>query len=212
MAVIDDPTVQKAMRKALVPMRREKCERRPHEGGQWWLVQSLRADATVEKLAKDTAVEVYYPKLRIMVTPPRDRLSKLQRKNAHMFARPVEKPVFPGYPFARFDWSKDGWREIFRHAGIQGIAWHEGKPCPVLDSYIAKFKSLEVKGAIPGDVDVQTLFGFQVGEEVRVMTGPFAGWNGTIERLDESERVRLLLAVFGRSTPTDLTVDDIEKL
>lgn len=180
-------------------------------GLAWYLMHTERSARVIQDLIKTNGFELFYPVIRRMVRPPLDRLSKAQRRNAHLFARPVEEPMFPGYPFVRFDRATEEWRELFKLAGVHGIACIGDDPYPLPEAFVEKLIGLQVGGAIPGETPVYELV-FEIGESVRVCDGPFAGHNGTIERLDESGRVRLLLALFGRETPSAFWLDQIEKL
>lgn len=154
----------------------------------------------------------YYPKFRKMVPPPRDRLSKAQRKNLHHLMRPVVKPLFPGYLFVHFDMGTELWHSVFRFAGVYGMVCADDLPVRVPDELVKRLMALEVDGAIPLQTPVAAL-PFKAGDSVRVTDGPFASFPGMIEELDESRgRALIDVMIFGRATPVDLEFDQIEKV
>jgi transcriptional antiterminator NusG len=171
-------------------------------------------------------IKLYQPLMRIMKPVPRDRLSHSQRKSALRPMREKIEPFFPGYAFADYSEAGDRWREIFKMKHIRGLSCNNNQPVQVPWKMIAEIQGLEVDGAIPG---VTKLFEmpFMLGERVRVAKGAFASFPGTIEQLptfnaeamgnlsleelDDSVRVHLLVDIFGRSTPVALSISDIEK-
>lgn len=154
----------------------------------------------------------YYPQYRKLVPPPRDRLSKAQRRNIHHLMRPITKPLFAGYLFVHFDMATELWHSVFRLAGVYGMVCAEDLPVCVPDDLVARLKALEVDGAIPLKTPVAAL-PYKVGETVRVSDGPFRSFPGMICDLDESRgRALIDVMIFGRATPVGLELDQIEKL
>jgi len=171
------------------------------------------ADETsfVAKQIAQAGFEIYSVKLRRMIVPRSNHLPPSQRKTRHLFAKEKIEAMFPGYEFVRFDTASDPWHDIFRIVGIYGMLCENNLPVPVPDEFIAKLRAEEVNGAIPAALPAAVVF--TAGETVRVSKpGPLQGLTGPIERLDEAGRIRLLLGLFGGSAPSDMTIDDIEKI
>ncbi|MBI1202560.1 MAG: hypothetical protein GC182_08620 [Rhodopseudomonas sp.] len=173
--------------------------------------QAAEESSFVAKQIAQAGFEVYSVKLRRMIVPRANQLSREQRKVRHLFAKEKIEPMFPGYEFVRFNPVTDPWHDIFRVIGVRGMLCENNLPAPVSDNFIATLRASEINGAIPATIKASDVFA--VGETVRITkAGAFEGSTGTLERLDDAGRIRLLLDLFGGSVPADMTIADIEKL
>jgi transcriptional antiterminator NusG len=194
----------------------------------WHLVQvSGDLDRDRIEFLRGLRIEFYRPLLRTLQPVPRNKLSHSQRRSAIKQVREKIEPFFPGYAFVDYSDAGDKWREIFQIAHIRGLVCTNNLPFKVPPKMINEIQSLEVDGAVPAATKFFEM-PFMLGEGVRVASGPFASFPGTIERLpdydpeklgnvslaelDDSLRVQLLVNVFGRLTPVVLSLSDIEKL
>jgi len=102
--------------------------------------------------------------------------------------RTVVAPLFPCYIFTILDLGRDRWLSVRSTVGVARLVGANDRPLPVphgiVESLIAH--ATEANLTLFGD-------GLQIGEKVRISTGPFAEFIGTLERLDSSGRVRVLL-------------------
>jgi transcription elongation factor/antiterminator RfaH len=109
--------------------------------------------------------------------------------------RVVRAPLFPRYLFTVLDIQRDRWLSIRSTIGVSCLFSCEGRPVPVpsgiVESLIEHAERLHL--ALCG--------GLRVGQPVRILSGPFADLVGTLERLDEKGRVRVLLKMMGGSVP-----------
>jgi transcriptional antiterminator NusG len=179
---------------------------------RWHLVQiSQQAFSLAKEQLEWARYSIYAPLAREMVKPKSRQLPLGQRKNRHLFARERLSPYFGAYRFVRFDPKFDPWHDLFKLVGVHGIGCAGNVPVAMPDTLIESLQAKEQNGAIPVDVSVKALF-YKVGEQVRVTDGPFVGFTGTVERVDENGRIRLLLALFSALTPVELTADDVDKV
>lgn len=184
-----------------------------NEGRNWHAVHSdakhaLHACEAMQKLG----YEYYYPQMRQMKAPALRHIHSGKRKDLKSVARPVLSPLFPGYPFVLFSLRDGQWHELFDLFGVYGMKVAEGLPVPVPNEVIENIKASEVAGAIPLEMPVIKLL-FGVGETVRIDDGPFKGFTGTIQELDESKRRVLLdILMFGSSRHVPFEADQIGKL
>jgi transcription antitermination factor NusG len=159
---------------------------------------------------------------------PRDKLSHAQRRNAIRPVRERVDPFFPGYAFFSFAEDDEHWREVFKMVGVRGLVCANNRPVDVPWDMIREIQAREVNGAVPSETKLSE-FSLLVGDRVRVTSGPFASFGGTImelpkrlegvdlstitlDELDESYRVHLLIDIFGRQTPVELPLSEIEKI
>lgn len=173
-------------------------------------------------------IEFYRPMIRTMKPVPRDKLSRLQRKSPLRPMREVIAPFFPGYAFVDFSRSGQLWREIFKMVHIRGLVCNGNLPVEVSVELINQILAREIDGAVPETVPLSE-FTYLIGETIRIIDGPLAHFSATIAelpnwangaqlanvqigKLDESDRVKLLVNLFGRQTSVRLSLDQIEKV
>jgi transcription termination/antitermination protein NusG len=185
----------------------------------WYIVRAVgKSDQAALDWLDRFEIESYYPKIIEMKRVPRKNLSAAQRKSAVEIRNPVSSPLFPRYIFARLGMARDGWREIFRTAGVVGMVCAGDIPVRISDELIASIRKREQSGAVPGKEKARVVFG--IGDDLLVTDGPFASFHGVVEKgidvaleeLDPETRIKLALEIFGRSTPVELEVWQVQKI
>jgi transcription antitermination factor NusG len=173
-------------------------------------------------------IEIYRPLTRSLKFVPRKKLSQSQRRNPMRPMREKIEQLFPGYAFLTFVESDQRWREVFKMVGIRGLVCANNNPVDVPWKMIAQIQSREIDGAIPTTTKLME-FPFLVGSQVRVTDGPLASFGGvvtqlpkgitevdfgnlTLDQLDESYRVHLLVDIFGRQTPVELGLSQVSNI
>lgn len=176
---------------------------------RWHLVQIGQSSFDLAKEQLEWAgYGLYAPQLREMVKPKSRSLSHSQRRNRSLFAREKLSPYFGIYRFVKFDATYDPWHDLFKLVGVHGIGCSGNVPVAMPTALIDRLKAKEQNGAIPADTPAKALF-YGIGEEVRINNGPFSGFTGRVEWVDESGRIKLLLDLFAALT---LTADDVDKV
>lgn len=121
----------------------------------------------------------------------------------------TEQKFFPGYVLVKMDMTDEAWHLIRNAPKVTGFLGGKTRPIPISDAEAERILSQtsELKERR------RTVEAFQVGESIRVSDGPFASFNGVIEELDEDRgRLRVMVSIFGRSTPVELEYTQVEKL
>ena len=190
----------------------------------WHLTQ---LGAGLVKAAQDhlrrSGYEFYYPMMYRARAIGKNKLSKAQRKHADRFKTYRREPLFRGYMFVRLDVRGDRWHEVFREAGVYGIACagdlpydrngaRHGEALRIsFDALIERLHSqADADGDIPGETPISAIF--EVGELVRISEGPFRWHNATIEEVGADGLIKAAVEIFGRSTTTTFEFTDIEKV
>jgi len=121
----------------------------------------------------------------------------------------VQKKVFPGYLLVRMYLDDDSWYVVRNTPGVTGFVGSGAKPTPLSDREIDKI--LQVK---PEDKKkLRPRLEFEEQESVRVVTGPFANFTGTISEINvDQSKLKVLVNIFGRETPVELGFDQVAKL
>jgi transcriptional antiterminator NusG len=121
----------------------------------------------------------------------------------------VPRKVFPGYILVRISLDDDSWYAVRNTPGVTGFVGGSNKPTPLSRREVERFLGVrkEEEKKAP-----RFKPGWEVGETVRVVTGPFADFPGVIEdiNLDQS-KVKVLVNIFGRDTPVEVGFEDIQK-
>ena len=113
----------------------------------------------------------------------------------------VERKVFPGYVLCKMVLTDDSWHLIHNVRGATGFVGAGGKAVPLTEQEIYDL----------GVERHEIVTGYGVGDNVKVIDGPLAGFNGVVEELEpEKDRVRVIVSMFGRETPVDLELDQVE--
>ena len=123
----------------------------------------------------------------------------------------IEKKTFPGYVLVRMDLDDTTWYEIRNTPSVIGFVGSGKVPIPLskreVERILGTNEEIEVKKESP-----KFKPDFEVGETVRVTTGPFADFNGIIEEINlDQSKVTVLVNIFGRETPVELGFTDIVK-
>jgi transcription termination/antitermination protein NusG len=127
----------------------------------------------------------------------------------------VQKKVYPGYLYVRCFLEDRSWDVIRNTPGVTGFVGLGGKPVPL--------SRKDVEGALSMPDEDETDGGtrqrqrprleYEVGESVRVKTGPFADFSGQIADINEDQlKVKVLVNIFGRETPVELEFSEVAKL
>ena len=120
----------------------------------------------------------------------------------------LERKIFPGYILIKMQLNEDTWHIIKTTPKLSGFLGSKGTPIPISNSE-AKRISQQV---IDGVEKTRPAVMYDVGEQVKVIDGPFASFNGEVEKIDEEKsRLRVAVSIFGRSTPVDLEYSQVEK-
>ena len=113
----------------------------------------------------------------------------------------VRRPLFPRYLFVRFDAERAQWRSINGTFGVAYLVSHGDQPIPVPDRIVDAMQARHNEDDL---VVLHSPDSFQAGQKLEIVDGPFAWRTGLFQRLDDNERVVLLLDLLGR--PVSVTV------
>ena len=113
----------------------------------------------------------------------------------------VERKVFPGYVLVKMIMTDESWHFVRNVRGATGFVGSDGKAVPLTEQEIINL----------GVERQEIVVGYGVGDRVKVSDGPLAGFYGVVDELEpEKDRVRVVVSMFGRETPVDLELDQVE--
>ncbi len=115
----------------------------------------------------------------------------------------VERKLFPGYVFIKMVYTDESWYVVKNIRGCTGFVGPESKPVPLTD------QEAEKMGVETRTVEVS----YSVGDPVRIIDGPLEDLVGNVDNIDiANNSVRVIVSMFGRETPADLELNQVEPL
>jgi transcriptional antiterminator NusG len=119
-----------------------------------------------------------------------------------------ERRFMPGYVLVRMEMSNKGYHLISSINRVTGFLGPQGKPMPMRDAEVnAILNRVE-----EGEAQPRNLIRFEIGEKVKVTDGPFEGFDGMVEEVDEDHsRLKVSVSIFGRATPVELEFTQVSK-
>lgn len=125
----------------------------------------------------------------------------------------VEKTSFPGYMFVQMDLNDDNMACVIGTSKVTGFVGNTKKPKPMTDSDVLKFLGgikEEAQEEITPDLDGVA---YVKGEVVKVKDGPFLNFDGVVDEVkSDKQKLKVLVSIFGRETPVELSFNQVEKL
>ena len=122
--------------------------------------------------------------------------------------RTSKRKYFPGYILVRMDLTDETWHVVRGTPKITGFVGGDKKPPPISDEEVARMTQQIREGATKPKPKIL----FEEGENVRVVSGPFANFSGFVDEvMVEKEKLRVMVQVFGRATPVVLDYTNVEK-
>ena len=162
---------------------------------QWYVIQNkYQKESNLYQLLRVKGFEVFYPRLRVNPVNPRAK---------------KERPYFPGYMFVRADLKTVQMNTFQRMPNAIGLVTFGGVPATIPDHVIDTIR----KNVEDLDVEDQTGQKFRQGESVKVLKGPFSGYEGIFDKsLAGETRVQILLSLLdNKKIMLELASTDVEK-
>ena len=120
----------------------------------------------------------------------------------------TERRFMPGYVLVRMEMTDKAYHMIKDTNRVTGFLGQQGKPMPLRDSEVA----LILNQVEEGLEKPRSLISFEIGEQVNVNDGPFEGFSGLVEEVDEvNSRLKVTVSIFGRATPVELEYTQVQK-
>jgi transcriptional antiterminator NusG len=176
--------------------------------GDWYVVHSYagyenRVRSNLENRIQSLGMEDYIFQIEV----PQEEVTEI--KNG--VRKQVKRNVFPGYVLVRMDLTDESWSTVRNTPGVTGFVGHTHRPSPLTLDEVEKILAPHpVKKSDKPEIRVVD---FEVGESVTVMDGPFATLPASInEIMPEQQKLKVLVSIFGRETPVELSFSQVQKL
>jgi transcriptional antiterminator NusG len=189
-----------------------RLEPSPYDrSGRWYVVHTYAGyeNKVKQNLASRVRSMAVEDRIFEVVIPMED---VIEFKNGRKVV--VQKKVFPGYLLVRMGLDDDAWYVVRNTPGVTGFVGSGAKPTPLSRKEVEDILGTGVtEVGAPIEKKVRPRLEYEVAEQVRVVTGPFADFNGLISEIDvDRSKLKVLVNIFGRETPVELEFGDVAKL
>jgi transcriptional antiterminator NusG len=127
----------------------------------------------------------------------------------------VQEKVLPGYILVRMDLTDESWAAVRNTPGVTGFVGLSSRPSPLSLDEVAVLLAPEPeeKAAKKAETLRAAAVDFEVGQSVTVMDGPFATLPATVSEINpDTQKLKVLVSIFGRETPVELSFDQVSKI
>ncbi|MGJ8535969.1 MAG: transcription termination/antitermination protein NusG [Parasphingopyxis sp.] len=121
----------------------------------------------------------------------------------------TERKFFPGYVLAKLSMNDDVYHLVKNTPKVTGFLGSNGKPQPISEAEAARILNTKEEAAAAPKQKINV--DYEIGDQIKVLDGPFASFNGVVEELDfDRARVKVSVSIFGRATPVELEFEQVE--
>jgi transcription termination/antitermination protein NusG len=122
----------------------------------------------------------------------------------------AERKFMPGYVLAKLELNDDVYHLVKNTPKVTGFLGSSGKPQAVSEAEAARMLNSKEEAAAAPKQKIKV--DFEIGDQVKVLDGPFASFNGLVEELDfDKSKVKVSVSIFGRATPVELDFEQVER-
>lgn len=172
---------------------------------KWYLVHTLSgyenvAKSCLEDRVKASGLQEYFDNILI----PSQEVTETKRNKP----KTVKRPVFSGYILVKMDLNEKTWHLVRNTPRVTGFVGGNKTPAIIPDSEVEDLSKQIEDGTLkmkPGTT-------LEKGDHVRVTAGPFVGFSGIVDELNvDHKTVKVTFSIFGRPTPVELDIDQVER-
>ncbi len=192
------------------PLENFKRELRA-QPGDWYVVHTYsgyenRVKTNVESRTQSLNMEDYLFQCEV----PLHQVTEVKSGKRQQ----VSEKVLPGYVLVRMDLTDESWAAVRNTPGVTGFVGLSSRPSPLsLDEVAALLAPEQEETKKKKETEERAAVGFEVGESVTVMDGPFATLPATVNEISaESQKLKVLVSIFGRETPVELSFNQVSKI
>jgi transcriptional antiterminator NusG len=178
--------------------------------GDWYVVHSYagyenRVKGNLESRTQSLNMEDYI----FQVEVPVHQVTEIKGGKRQQ----VAEKVLPGYILVRMDLTDESWAAVRNTPGVTGFVGLSSRPSPLSLTEVATLLAPEPEEKAAKAEVTRMAVEYEVGESVTVMDGPFATLPATVSEINpDTQKLKVLVSIFGRETPVELSFDQVSKL
>jgi len=179
--------------------------------GDWYVVHSYagyenRVKTNLESRIQSLNMEDYIFQIEV----PVHQVTEIKGGKRQQ----VQEKVLPGYILVRMDLTDESWAVVRNTPGVTGFVGLSSRPSPLQLGEVASLLAPEPEpGTKQAEAARPSKVEFEVGESVTVMDGPFATLPATVNEINsDTQKLKVLVSIFGRETPVELSFDQVTKI
>jgi transcription termination/antitermination protein NusG len=178
--------------------------------GEWYVVHSYagyenRVKANLESRIQSLNMEDYIFQIEV----PVHQVMEIKGGKRQQ----VSEKVLPGYILVRMELTDESWAVVRNTPGVTGFVGLSSRPSPLSVGEVASLLAPEPEEAAVKAEVTRAAVEFSVGESVTVMDGPFATLPATVNEINpDTQKLKVLVSIFGRETPVELSFDQVSKI
>lgn len=171
------------------------------DNAKWYVVHTYsgyekKVAATIEKAVENRNLQSLIHAVMVPVIMEEEITADNQKKE-------VERKLFPGYVLIKMVMNDESWHVVRNTRGVTGFIGPGSKPEPLTDEEVAAL-GMEKK---------EITLSYAVDDTVKIIDGPLDGFVGTVEEIDTGRNlVRVVVSMFGRETPVELELEQVEPI
>jgi transcriptional antiterminator NusG len=178
--------------------------------GEWYVVHSYagyenRVKANLESRIQSLNMEDFIFQIEV----PVHQVMEIKGGKRQQ----VSEKVLPGYILVRMELTDESWAVVRNTPGVTGFVGLSSRPSPLSLAEVASLLAPEPEEAAAKAEVTRAAVEFSVGESVTVMDGPFATLPATVNEINpDTQKLKVLVSIFGRETPVELSFDQVSKI
>ena len=170
------------------------------DNAKWYVVHTYsgyenKVAATIEKTVENRKLRDLIHTVNVPVQEVTE-VTDSKRKT-------VERKVFPGYVLVKMIMTDESWHVVRNTRGVTGFVGPGSKPVPLTEHEVSAL----------GVEKHEIVLNYALGDSVKIIDGPLESFIGLVEEIDmDKNRVRVMVSMFGRETPVELELDQVEPM
>jgi transcriptional antiterminator NusG len=178
--------------------------------GDWYVVHSYagyenRVKGNLESRTQSLNMEDYIFQIEV----PVHQVTEIKGGKRQQ----VQEKVLPGYILVRMDLTDESWAAVRNTPGVTGFVGLSSRPSPLSLTEVATLLAPEPQEKAAKAEVTRMAVEYEVGESVTVMDGPFATLPATVNEINpDTQKLKVLVSIFGRETPVELSFDQVSKI